>query len=231
MHLWSQPMFMQEKEREGVCSTVVAAGIEGLVEVAAHVVGAWGDAFDKLVGGAWNGAVHVESPFEVAVGAIAGEGAGDGHVAAAASGSGREEARRETAERVAGREHHGRRDGRKGIHENERREIGKQRKNWSWVCEIGKQDFLLSGVHVDLTCSKFQFIFQFLITFYSLHTPSLLLRRSYRRYYNLHAISRSTFFLYSSYDSKSFLINLKSYSNLVILDIKFKWKTFLQKLN
>jgi len=53
---------MQEKEREGACGTVVAAGIEGLLEVAAHVVGAWRDAFDELVGGAGNGAVHVESP-------------------------------------------------------------------------------------------------------------------------------------------------------------------------
>jgi len=136
-------MFMEEKGREGVYSTVVAAGIEGLLEVAAHVVGAWGDALDKLVGGAWNGAVHVESPVEVVVGAVAGECAGDGDVvAAAAPGSGGEEPRRETAERVAGREHHGRRHGRKGIHENpnrldwEKREIGKEEKKSKGKIEV-----------------------------------------------------------------------------------------------
>lgn len=60
----------------------------------------------------------MEGPLDLVVGAVAGEGAGHRHVAAAAaSGSGGDEAGREAAERVAGREDHGGRHGRKGIHQ------------------------------------------------------------------------------------------------------------------
>jgi len=53
---------------------------------------------------------------------------------AAAAASGREEARREAAERVAGREYHGRRHRRKGIHENSNRlkreeKLGRERRS------------------------------------------------------------------------------------------------------
>ena len=100
----------------------------------------------------------MKSPFDFVIGAVAGEGAGHRHVAAAAaSGSGGDEAGREAAERMARREDHGGRDGRKGIHgEFKLMSLTKKKKKRSWKKQkerkkswsLGCEDFFVKVKHL-----------------------------------------------------------------------------------